>query len=474
MNTPKNGAFAATAIVAAMMSPLATAGNHNDTLAGDTNSDQRVDTLDLLAVISEMGRACPATPETCPTDLNGSDHTSVDDLIVVLVHWGDTAFSNDDDTDGDEDDSTDIDDSDPQAEERLVGPDPIVMDSVYFDAYSRDQARADLGIDLDQGWQTRNWNQKNGIAVTPYAYSGGVDFNNDMQYTQSDLENFANWLDENVPYDYDGPVCLDMEGEWWHMMTWANQEQMDEIMDFYIEGLEYAKEMRPNAQFGYWGLPKKNMTADDYNGPSVERLLNASDVIFPDTYENNPGGNDSLRLEKHVERCIEMVNGEIPVHVQMCPRHKDNELGGWRHYHTNEEFIRDQARPALEAKWTDAEGNTHRVAGIAIWDAYVYAANFHDDWNSLSEDEIVELWDEIDDTHLSLYQELAELVTEYAAPRDNNSGPGTGSQGGSKEIGSQAASAGPASQPAAKSVSRPTARKQIATKGRSKLARSRR
>jgi hypothetical protein len=235
-----------------------------------------------------------------------------------------------------------------------------------------------------------------------------------MQYTSEDLASFEAWLDENVPEDYTGPVVLDMEGGWWAEMSVANPEQMEGILDFFIQGLEYASAMRPNAKFGYWGLPKKHMTTDHYTGPSMARLLQASGAIFPDSYETCPGHDDSNRLRRHVERCIELVQGEVPVYVQMCPRFRDEESGQWRYYFHDDEFLRDQGRASLDARWVDASGRTHRVAGIAIWDCYNYAKLYHDDWSSLNDDEIIELWDEIDFIHAGLYRSLKDLATEYA------------------------------------------------------------
>ena len=54
------------------------------------------------------------------------------------------------------------------------------------------------------------------------------------------------------------------------------------------------------------------------------------------------------------------------------------------------------------------------VAGIAIWDCYNYAKLYHEDWHSLNDDEIVELWDEIDFIHADLYRSLKSLAMEYA------------------------------------------------------------
>ena len=156
------------------------------------------------------------------------------------------------------------------------------------------------------------------------------------------------------------------------------------------------------------------MTVDHYQGPSMNRLLRASGAIFPDCYETNPGRDDSARLGRHIERCIELVEGEVPVYVQMCPRFRDPDTRQWSHYFEVDEFLRDQARASLEARWVDAQGRTHRVAGIAIWDYYNYVRMYHDDWHALTNRQIASLWSEIDDRHVELYGALRRLVDEYA------------------------------------------------------------
>ncbi|MCH2148645.1 MAG: hyaluronidase [Phycisphaerales bacterium] len=390
---------AATCAIVTSTACLSLASASLGNLPGDSTLDSRVDVADLLHVLSNMYHTCPADGQACTTDFNQNGQTDIDDLLTVFAHWGQVdvgTSSSGDDSSGDG--------------IQLVGPDPVLMDSIYYDKYSRVQERAEKGLQLDQGWRTRGYNTKHGIDVLPYCYGGGVDQSADNHYSAEDLELFEAWLDANIPYEYDGPVVLDMEGDWWPMMNTADQELMDEIMDFYIEGLEYAEAMRPNAKFGYWGFPKKRWTNLSYDGPDVTRLMKRSAAIFPETYEYNPGGDDSVRIQQHIETCIEMVEGKVPVYVQMCSRYQDQEIGGWRHVLSNEELIRDQARPALDARWTDADGKTHRIAGLGLWDAYIYVRGFHHDWWSLNDDEITELWDEIDEIHLSMYQDLNALI----------------------------------------------------------------
>ena len=398
-------------------------------LPADINLDYTVNILDLLAVINEYSNACPPSPEACPTDIDEDSRTGVGDLVMVISNWG-VSVDPPPAQEEEEDEEEEVDEGGGLfASSELVTPDPIALDSLYYDFYSRNDARAQLAIELDQGALTRDWNTRNGVPVLPYVYGGGVDWNADDEYTESDLENFEAWLDANIPYDYNGPICLDMEGSWWPKFDWAStQQQMDVILDYYIQGLEYAKQMRPDAKFGYWGLPKKIQTSPTYDGPSIERLLRACGAIFPDTYEDNPGGNDAARLQRHVERTLEMVEGRVPVHVQMSPRFRDQELGGWRHFHEVDEIIRDQARPSLEARWQDDTG-VYRVASVGLWDAYVYVRNYHDDWWSLTMEEVDELWIEVDEYHNAVYVAIEEVVAEYDTSGADKTDPNPGDEG---------------------------------------------
>jgi hypothetical protein len=403
MNSLKNGAQLAAVVSLALFGAHDIADGSVTSREADVDESGRIDILDLLQTVSSIHQFCEGE---CPTDVDENGVTNVSDLRSIIMFWGESVSH--------EEPVPEPEPESPTVGTVYAGPDPIVLDGVYYDANSRYQLRAEFGQSLNQGWRTRNFNKDHGIDELPYAYGGGVDFDADMLYTSEDLENFEAWLDQHVAMDYSGPVVLDMEGEWWEEMSSASPRRMEEIIDFYIQGLEYAKAMRPNAKFGYWGLPKKHMTTDHYAGPSMTRLLKASGAIFPDSYEDNPGRDDSDRLRRHVERCVELVEGDIPVYVQMFPRFRNQETRRWEYYFQNDEFIRDQVRASLDAKWVDADGATHRVTGIAIWDCYHYARRYHEDWASLSEQEIVDLWDEIDLIHRELYGSLHDIIGDYA------------------------------------------------------------
>jgi len=188
---------------------------------------------------------------------------------------------------------------------------------------------------------------------------------------------------------------------------------MDAAIDFYIEGLEYAQSLRPDAKIGYWGLPKKSQTTETSTTADVSRLLQASTGLFPDVYDMNPIGNGSTRLRKHIEKAMEMVNGQVPVYVQASPRYKaDN--GQYSELHTIDEFMRDQVDAALAAVWTDENGQDHRIQGVALWDAYVYFWWYTENWSMLDNDTRKEMFNELDEYHVAILERMKESVDSYA------------------------------------------------------------
>ena len=179
---------------------------------------------------------------------------------------------------------------------------PVLLDAIYYDQLSSDEQRSSYGEALHQGEQSRTWVASNNLNMQPIKYYGGVDRNTDGQYTNIEKEAFAAWIEENIPTDYTGPICLDMEGQWWSMWNTGSQDVMDVIIDYYIEGLQYAQSLRPNAKIGYWGLPKKSHTSATSQTASVQRLVEASTGI--------------------VSRCIRVESRKRRFSMDRTPRKK--------------------------------------------------------------------------------------------------------------------------------------------------------
>ena len=348
----------------------------------------------------------------------------VGDLVMVISSWGETIEP----PPVSEEEPVDPGSGIAENSGELVTPDPIALDSLYYDFYARNQERAQLAIELNQASLTRGWNTKNDIPVLPYVYNGAVDWYCDDEYTESDLEKFEEWLDNNIPYDYTGPICLDMEGNWWPKFDWVStQEQMDVILDFYIEGLEYAQCHATECEVRLLGTAQEEPDGAQLRRTVDRTTASSMRARSSPTPTRTIPASDAARLQRHIERAMEMVDGRVPVHVQMSPRYRDDVLGGWRHFHEIDEIIRDQARPALEARYESPRG-VHRVASIGLWDAYVYVRYYHDDWWSLTLEEVDELWSEVDVYHNAVYQAIAEVVAEYSTKDEEpgSDGPGIG------------------------------------------------
>jgi len=388
------------AMIAASLTVTSLLADHN----ADFNNDGFVNANDLVLLTSNLNVACDGE---CPTDLNDDGVTDQSDLMLLMGQWGEVEGYVAEETE-EEDNPLPIRDPNRDMSWQVQGP--VLLDGIYYDHLCRGGERQALAEELNQGEHAKAWTANNGIAVQPISYNGAVDWYEDGEYSDDDKERFKNWLDSQVPADYDGPICLDMEGTWWNMLNTSNQTVMDHVVAFYVEGLEYAKSLRPNAKIGYWGIPKKQYTSEDPSEhASIERLLLASTGIFPDVYEWNPNADDAPRLQAHVEKCLELVNGEIPVYVQAFSRYKSGP-GTPFEFHTQNEFLHDQVQAALDAVWTDANGLEHRINGVALWDAYFYASNQTEGWSEMNSDQRKSVWNELDQTHIDILVDMKSVV----------------------------------------------------------------
>ena len=375
------------------------------TNSADLNNDGVVNTADLLLITSNFGTACDGD---CPTDLNNDGVTNSADLLILMQQWGSVNLSTEGETGNNTSEETQEEETHNHGNTTWNTDGPVLLDAVYYDQLARSAERIALGEDLNEGEFTRAWCAENNVAVQPMIYNGGVDWYEDGVYDDNDKAKFSAWIDANVPADYDGPICMDMEGQWWNMWHTESQEVMDTVIDFYIEGLEYAQSLRPNAKIGYWGIPRRKHTSPNSTTASVVRLLEASTGLFPDVYEWNPGHDDSAWIERHVRTTIEMVQGQVPVFVQTSPRHRSN--GGVMVLHTIEEYLHDQVHGSLAAVWTDQNGNEHRIAGIAMWDAYFYSWQAAPHWSQLNNKERKAIFNELDEYHRTALEAMKACI----------------------------------------------------------------
>ena len=241
-----------------------------------------------------------------------------------------------------------------------------------------------------------------GITRVPIAYSGGVDCNESGEITSQNIKKFTHWAKEHMPQDYCGPVVLDYEKPWWNELSAQTilPDRLQEILSVYTNGVQVAREIFPNAQWGYWGVPLLRNTGKGWSdqGLSVNSLTSQCTALYPDVYDSNTEGDSSRLAEKHITKALELAGGQIPVYVFMCPRFT-GQGGDHSLFIPHDKFLK-QANAALKAVWLDTNGVQHRIQGLILWDSFGFT----------NESE----WGDLDLKHKYYFQLLNALVKAWA------------------------------------------------------------
>ena len=226
----------------------------------------------------------------------------------------------------------------------------------------------------NQDIQTIAYTTEVGISRLPVKYSGGIDTNIDGIIEEGEITRFHDWVSQNVPQNYNGPIALDYERPWWDELKaeTITQNRLDQIISVYVQGLDIATSIRPEAQWGYYGLPTLRNTQESWlsQGLSLEPLISNSRALYPYIYNCTPEKNVTKRIEKHVSEVLREARGNIPVYVFVSPTYCGQNKEE-RFPIPDEVFLRD-ANAAMKAKWTDENGIQYRIKGIVLWDGYKY------------------------------------------------------------------------------------------------------
>jgi len=266
---------------------------------------------------------------------------------------------------------------------------PIVYNSIKWTA-------------ADQGILTIEYTTEQGITRVPTLYHGGVDTNASGEITEKNITRFTEWVHENLPLNYCGPVVLDYEEPWWKELQAKTilPERLRKILRVYIEGMQVARKIRPASQWGYWGLPLLRNTSDSWidQGLSLEPLVRACSALYPDVYNCTPGKDRSLQAEKHISNVLKLAAGRMPVYVFASVRYCGPSVD-------HSSFVPDkvflkQVNAALRASWTDGFGAQHRIKGIVLWDSYGFTPE--NEWMAL------------DQKHKYFFELLQSLSTAWA------------------------------------------------------------
>lgn len=268
---------------------------------------------------------------------------------------------------------------------------PVILDGIKY-------------TDLEQqGALTRETCRRLHIPTIPIAYHGGVDTNADGTITEANIENFTEWTDRTVARNWSLPAVLDYEQPWWDELTARSIEpdRLQEILQVYLEGLAVAQQLRPDAQWGYWGLPAMRHVSPKWlgQGVSIDSLLQAQDAEYPAAYDCNPDG-DASEFKRYVERVLERTAGRRPVWVFINTRYCGQD--GDRTLFIPVDVMLANAEAILSATWVDGDGTEHRAAGLVVWDTYGWS----------DEDQ----WGELDRRNADLFNRLHSLAGAMRTP----------------------------------------------------------
>ena len=253
----------------------------------------------------------------------------------------------------------------------------------------------------NQGSRTIEYTTNHGITYVPIAYHGGVDWNASGDITASDIDRFTNWVHQELPSEYCGPVVIDYEQPWRAELSAKTcaPERLQEILSVYGEGIRIAQSVKPSAQWGYWGMPLLRNTGASWEeqGLSMRPLTSQCTALYPDIYDANRGNEQVKRTKNHITSVLELADGQIPVYAFVSPRFA-GEDGDHSQFVPDDVFLR-RVNAAMQASWSDDSGALHKIQGVVLWDTYNFSPESE--------------WGELDRKHTYYFELLQALVNAW-------------------------------------------------------------
>jgi hypothetical protein len=202
------------------------------------------------------------------------------------------------------------------------------------------------------------------------AYQGCMDANDDGLF--DGMAVMQEYFDDWVPANYDGPLCLDWEGTAAHYLVGNNLELRERTVQQFVIALNAARQLRPSAKVGMYGLPireywNRNQAWRDREH-SFAPIYNASDCVFPSVYDLYKNGEspfhnaemDITYVREMVEMALEMSQGK-PVYPFVWPRfHTSNPESGF-------ELIPVAELKSHAAAIFDGDYQGDRADGLVWW-----------------------------------------------------------------------------------------------------------
>jgi hypothetical protein len=174
-----------------------------------------------------------------------------------------------------------------------------------------------------------------------------------------------------IPAEFDGYAVLDWEVP---VFRWIKKgpgtPEFDRAVANMLEALRLARSLRPNAKWGYYGLPRKEYWARNEawreESRALQPLVAEVDALFPSVYDHYRDGIDRKTEKEHayirdnVAMALEVADGK-PVFAYVTHRyHGSNEKAG------KDRIPLDELKGNVRAVF-EAEHQGRKATGVIYW-----------------------------------------------------------------------------------------------------------
>ncbi|MCI0629881.1 MAG: hypothetical protein L0Y44_04415 [Phycisphaerales bacterium] len=143
------------------------------------------------------------------------------------------------------------------------------------------------------------------------------------------LDHWRNWLDANVPVDFDGLILPAPEGLWIHnLYGWEGDGPRDLAIAQGMELVDVTRKKRPAAKVSIYGIPNAHLTADQQDTQPEWRermqafsdLLKHLDCLCPSLYLPYPyyDPTNPSPLLRNINYSREVIEFCLEFHSEVC------------------------------------------------------------------------------------------------------------------------------------------------------------
>lgn len=214
-------------------------------------------------------------------------------------------------------------------------------------------------------------------------YTGGIDPDNNGLFDQPDALRDA--LDLYVPANYTGPVALDWEGVGSENLNLPiGSPELANAVNEWVKVLQKARQLRPNAKFGFFGLPWAQLT--DWGPTYIDRAMAIKPIYdyshclfpciyryYPDTQPQFSAADNRAYVKGLVSLALRISEGK-PVYPFIGHRYHEGFLPVAFRLVPEKEF-KDQIKAILDARYQgDSADGVVWWGGDQFW--YWMATNY--------------------------------------------------------------------------------------------------